>query len=79
MPHPSEIYQNNYTGNFIVLVEYLGGYNVAGSGSWVAELYAGPAANWREIVRKGKTNFIRNIKISELELTQEYTYLGSCL
>lgn len=76
MAHPNEIYEEKETGNFVLLKEYLGGYNVAGSGSWVAEYYAGPASDWRAILRKGRTNFIKNINLSENELMYYYNLLG---
>lgn len=74
--HINEAYGELETGNFLLLKEYLGGYNVAGSGSWVAEYYKGPYSDWQNILAAGKTNLIKRVKIAENELFYNYQRLG---
>ena len=74
--HINEIYGERDTGNFVLLKSYLGGYNSAGSGSWVAEYYKGPYSDWENILKLGATNLIKTLTVDERELIYFYNRLG---
>ena len=76
MPHPNEAWGELQSGCFVLLKEYLGGYNVAGSGSWAVDYYNGPYEKWRERIQEGQIQIIKRTTITEQELVTYYIRLG---